>query len=111
MVLAIMQAAAAEALTATDAEQASFFGYIGIAIALCFASKCFSIRPLEVGTTLTLRRFGSSVRNREVRSGHLLHGCARPRADFQIDRSCYHGWYSWNLWLDHLTADLPENGL
>ena len=39
MVLAIMQAAAADALTATDAEQASFFGYIGIAIALCFASK------------------------------------------------------------------------
>jgi len=41
MVLAIMQAAAAQSLTADaeEAGQAAFFGFIGIAVALVFASK------------------------------------------------------------------------
>ena len=40
MVFAIMQAAAAQSLAAEEeAGQASFFGFIGIAIALVFASK------------------------------------------------------------------------
>lgn len=45
MVFAIMQAAAAHGYSEDDPEQAgqaSFFGFIGIAIALVFASKCFS---------------------------------------------------------------------
>lgn len=43
MVFAVMQAAAAHGYSADDpveAGQASFFGFIGIAIALVFASKC-----------------------------------------------------------------------
>ena len=70
-----------------DSEHAAFFGYMGLASALVFASTKIPLTP----------RPRRRLRNCQIRSWYLLHGRAQTPADLQVHHPSYYGWYAWYL--------------
>lgn len=75
----------------------AFFGYIGVACALVFASKEFK------------DRLGSGLRNGQVGSGNRLYGCIEARPHHEVYHPSGHGRYFGHLRHDRRSHPVPEN--
>lgn len=85
-------------IAAGEADSASFFGFLGVACALVFASKSGKNK----------RRSRSSLRDSQEWRRHFKHGSIEARTHYQINCASGYGWYSWNLWTDCGCYSLPE---
>lgn len=109
VLLAILQQAAND--DPEQAGQASFFGFIGIASALVFASKIFLPKihfVLKDSKAKFEYRSRSRLRNCQIRSWYRLNGCSQARTNLQIHCPSYYGWYLGYLWFDYFFVDFPK---